>query len=78
MRSNGTGRARWRGVVHRHGGGAGQRADGGCAEFGDYVSGTAKSSGGPGTVVSGLGTSGPGVVADAVEGRQDATCATAP
>jgi hypothetical protein len=55
-----------------------QEADGGCAEFGAYVSGTAKSSGGLGTVVSDLGTSGPGVVADAVEGRQDETCATAP
>jgi hypothetical protein len=55
-----------------------QRADGGCAEFGPYVSGMAKSSGGLGTIVSGLGTSGPGVVADAVEGRQETTCATAP
>ena len=55
-----------------------QEAHGGCAEFGDYVSGTAKSSGGLGTVVSGLGTSGPGVVADAVEGRQDESCATTP
>jgi hypothetical protein len=55
-----------------------QRAGGGCAEFGAYVSGTAKSSGGLGTIVSALGTSGPRVVADAVEGRQDATCATAP
>jgi len=57
---------------------AAQEADGGCAEFGAYVSGTAKSSGGLGTVVSGLGTSGPGVVADAVEGRQDESCATTP
>jgi hypothetical protein len=55
-----------------------QEADGGCAEFGAYVSGMARSSGGLGTVVSGLGRSGPGVVADAVEGRQDATCAPAP
>jgi hypothetical protein len=55
-----------------------QEGDGGCAEFGAYVSGTAKSSGGLGTIVSDLGTSGPGVVADAVAGRQDATCATAP
>ena len=55
-----------------------QEGDRGCAEFGAYVSGTAKSSGGLGTIVSDLGTSGPGVVADAVQGRQDATCATAP
>jgi hypothetical protein len=55
-----------------------QEGDGGCAEFGAYVSGTAKSSGGLGTIVSDLGTSGRGMVADAVEGRQDATCATAP
>lgn len=51
-----------------------QEADGGCAEFGAYVSGMATSSGGLGTIVSTLGKSGPGVVADAVESRQDATC----
>jgi hypothetical protein len=54
------------------------QGDGGCAGFGAYVSGMAQSSGGLGTIVSDLGTSGPGVVADAVKSRQDVTCATAP